>query len=346
MPTPTLFRGAYSWRRQKPPQFALEGFPTKVHYDRFTWLEAGEGKIGTWVNSLPQDTIFGVRLQSCVPGKTSLPSNPGFQVIWDSNKAVNVPNYNDPGFLKSLEEYLKRITLIFSGKKLARVDIGWGWWDELHMYQASAATQICRPTVDTKERIFRLYQKYFDSRVLTVGTGDPEFLQVGDSLGMGLIFCDSVGLIDGQGNNFFEEKIWNDPNRRPILEKYEVVGETGSSDPARLNFEWIAESMKRHPNFVALGNGNFPAGSLSSFNRQKIIEALSTVQSRLVIDPPPPTPPVDPHLAEIEALRSQLALKDDELRSLRDQVEVLQASRTLLLSKLSQINQISTVPTT
>lgn len=273
------FLGPYDWRNQRPPDRAAPGITPTAYYQRFPIAQIRAGALVTWLKALPAGAIVGIRIQELVGGTTALPSGHGIPGAYDNGLRAFVPDYNSPQWLALIRATLQTAADQLRGYALGRVDIAYGNWGEGHTYGMEAGHAALRPSDSSLHLLGAMYTDLFPLDTLYAPIGNDVLLRAAHAAGVRGAFCDGWGLIDGNGRDH-AERYWLDPWRAEILEDMRIVGETGSSNPANLNFQWMADSIERHTNVLAFGNGNIPYAALTPEQQRLFVRCLTIVAER------------------------------------------------------------------
>lgn len=297
------FLGPYEWRRQRAPERAAPGIVPAAYYQRFTIAQIRAGALATWLKTLPPDAIVGIRIQELVSGSTALPTGHGLPGAYDSGIKSFIPDYNSPAWFVFIRATLQTVADQVQSYALGRVDIAYGNWGEGHLYGLGTTLAGLKPTDESLRRLFATYTELFPASTLYAPIGNDTLLQAAHTAGIRGTFCDGWGLINNDGGDH-AERYWLNPARAAILADMQIVGETGSATPARLNFQWMADSIERHKNVVAFGNGNIPYATLTIDQKALFVRCLTLVTERRAAILA--TPSIHPELvaarAEIERL--------------------------------------------
>ncbi len=319
------FLGAYAWNDQTIPTYAAPNIDTNnTFYKRMTMRDVVAGKLKAWLATKPKDAIIGLRIQELVQGETALPDNHGLPSVRDDGLNAIVINYNDPSWITYLTKILILVRDQCSGYRVSRIDFSFGNWGEGHFWGATS-TLAYRPSDATLAQMISVYTSIFTPTIVYASV-NPSALRLCYERGVRRAFFDSWGMIDNNGRDHLERQ-WNDIQRKSYLDQMLVVGETGSSKPSNLNFDWMLASVLRHENLVAFGNGNFPYSSLTTAQKaviNRILNVMNERRAKLLATSVPPT--------DVAALL-------DTIQRLEADVQTLKAERDAVQGQVAQLTK-------
>lgn len=335
----TAFLGVIDWRNQDAPDRAAPNIVPTAYYQRFTIAQIQAGALVAWLKTVPIGKSIGIRIQELVPGSSSLPNNHNIPGSYDSGFSAFVPDYNSDEWFSLIRSTLQTVATQINGYLIGRIDISFGKWGEAHLYRLLVALSRLRPTDESLQKLFLIYKEVFGIDHLYAPIGNKVLLKSSYNAGGRRVFCDSWGLITDDYKDR-AELFYNDLEVAEILNSpnVQITGETGSSDPKKLNFNWIVQSFERHKNVVSFANGNIPFGALPAESKRLFIRSLEIVANRRleILQPLPPTLPPTP-IDNIAVLQAQILVLQTELATTK--LNLVQCN----VDKTNALNRISTL---
>ena len=321
-----MIEGLFDWQDQ--PQFKVDA-PEHGAYRRLRWAMLYDGKAAAWFAKQPAGRPLGIALQELVPDKQALPANhglPGVSIadVWNG---AFIPDYNDPAFLAAYEAQIKRVIELAGTRDLA-ADFAIGKWAENHWYGIPEQYRYLLPTLATTQALVALHLRMFGAARLLAPVDSRVAFDLLFDAGVRNVFHHGWGLIDDNGRDHFERH-WADATYAARLDQCRIRVERGSAEAKKLSYPWMLASILRHPNIIAVANDWPGITTASAETKTTIATIISTVASRLIATPPPPS--------EIAVLQAQIVTLQTERDDLRRLLAQSESDRTIASNRLAML---------